>query len=79
MPLLRIATRKSLLAMRQSEYVAARLRMLCPDLDVVLVPMSTRGDEILDRSLAAIGGKGCFSRSWNWRCYVVMLIARCIR
>ncbi len=60
MPLLRIATRKSLLAMWQSEYVAARLRMLCPDLDVVLVPMSTRGDEILDRSLAAIGGKGLF-------------------
>lgn len=60
MPLLRIATRKSLLAMWQSEYVAARLRMLRPDLDVVLVPMSTRGDEILDRSLAAIGGKGLF-------------------
>ncbi|HHW4679320.1 MAG TPA: hydroxymethylbilane synthase [Xylella sp.] len=60
MPLFRIATRKSLLALWQSEYVAARLRVLCPDLDVVLVPMSTRGDEILDRSLAAIGGKGLF-------------------
>ncbi len=79
MPLLRIATRKSLLAMWQSEYVAARLRMLCPDLDVVLVPMSTRGDEILDRSWLQLVVKGCFSRSWNWRCYVVMLIARCIR
>ncbi|AXI83419.1 hydroxymethylbilane synthase [Xylella taiwanensis] len=60
MPLLRIATRKSVLALWQSEYVAARLRALCPDLEVVLVPMSTRGDEILDRSLAAIGGKGLF-------------------
>ena len=58
--LLRIATRKSPLALWQSEYVAAALRAAHPDLDVVLVPMSTRGDEVLDRSLAAIGGKGLF-------------------
>lgn len=58
--LLRIATRKSPLALWQSEHVAAVLRAAHPDLDVVLVPMSTRGDEVLDRSLAAIGGKGLF-------------------
>jgi hydroxymethylbilane synthase len=58
--LLRIATRKSPLALWQSEHVAALLRAANPDLDVVLVPMSTRGDEVLDRSLAAIGGKGLF-------------------
>src|SRR5688572_10047798 len=58
--LLRIATRKSPLALWQSEHVAAALRAAHPDLDVVLVPMSTRGDEVLDRSLAAIGGKGLF-------------------
>jgi hydroxymethylbilane synthase len=57
---LRIATRKSPLALWQSEHVAARLRAAHPDLEVVLVPMSTRGDEQLDRSLAAIGGKGLF-------------------
>ncbi|WP_058835757.1 hydroxymethylbilane synthase [Luteimonas abyssi] len=57
---LRIATRKSPLALWQSEHVAACLRAAHPDLDVVLVPMSTRGDEVLDRSLAAIGGKGLF-------------------
>jgi hydroxymethylbilane synthase len=57
---LRIATRKSPLALWQSEHVAAALRAAHPDLDVVLVPMSTRGDEVLDRSLAAIGGKGLF-------------------
>ncbi|MBO9717669.1 MAG: hydroxymethylbilane synthase [Pseudoxanthomonas sp.] len=57
---LRIATRKSPLALWQSEHVAARLRTAHPDLEVVLVPMSTRGDEQLDRSLAAIGGKGLF-------------------
>ncbi|GAB3745438.1 hydroxymethylbilane synthase [Lysobacter olei] len=60
MKTLRIATRKSPLALWQSEHVAARLRAAHPGLEVVLVPMSTRGDEVLDRSLAAIGGKGLF-------------------
>lgn len=60
MDTLRIATRKSPLALWQSEHVAERLRQAHPGLDVVLVPMSTRGDEVLDRSLAAIGGKGLF-------------------
>ncbi|MDO5505054.1 MAG: hydroxymethylbilane synthase [Pseudoxanthomonas suwonensis] len=58
--LLRIATRKSPLALWQSEHVAACLRQAHPALDVALVPLSTRGDEVLDRSLAAIGGKGLF-------------------
>ncbi|MCG8277875.1 hydroxymethylbilane synthase [Stenotrophomonas sp. NLF4-10] len=57
---LRIATRKSPLALWQSEHVADRLRRAHPGLGVELVPMSTRGDEVLDRSLAAIGGKGLF-------------------
>ncbi|WP_242112743.1 hydroxymethylbilane synthase [Luteimonas aquatica] len=57
---LRIATRKSPLALWQSEHVAERLRVAHPGLAVTLVPMSTRGDEVLDRSLAAIGGKGLF-------------------
>jgi len=60
MKTLRIATRKSPLALWQSEHVAAQLRQAHPQLEVALVPMSTRGDEILDRSLAAIGGKGLF-------------------
>lgn len=58
--LLRIATRKSALALWQTEHVASRLRALHPGLAIELVPLSTRGDEILDRSLAAIGGKGLF-------------------
>ena len=57
---LRIATRKSPLALWQSEHVASLLRTAHPGLEVELVPMSTRGDEVLDRSLAAIGGKGLF-------------------
>ncbi|KRG44276.1 porphobilinogen deaminase [Stenotrophomonas pictorum JCM 9942] len=60
MTTLRIATRKSPLALWQSEHVADRLRQAHPGLEVTLVPMSTRGDEVLDRSLAAIGGKGLF-------------------
>ena len=60
MKILRIATRKSPLALWQSEFVATQLRVAHPGLVVVLVPMSTRGDEVLDRSLAAIGGKGLF-------------------
>ena len=60
LPTLRIATRKSALALWQAEHVAAELRAVHPGLAVELVPMSTRGDEILDRSLATVGGKGLF-------------------
>jgi hydroxymethylbilane synthase len=57
---IRIATRKSALALWQAEHVAALLRGLPEVDDVELVPLSTRGDEILDRSLQKIGGKGLF-------------------
>ena len=57
---IRIATRKSLLALWQSEHAAESLRRAHPDVDVELVPLSTRGDEVLDRSLSEIGGKGVF-------------------
>ncbi len=59
-PLLRIATRKSQLALWQADHVAALLRRTHPGLTVELVPMVTQGDRIQDRSLAAIGGKGLF-------------------
>ncbi|NRP52607.1 MULTISPECIES: hydroxymethylbilane synthase [unclassified Marinobacterium] len=57
---LRIATRQSLLALWQAEFVKARLEELHPDLNVELVTMVTRGDKILDTPLAKIGGKGLF-------------------
>jgi hydroxymethylbilane synthase len=57
---LRIATRQSALALWQAEHVAARLRAAHPNLDIELVPMTTRGDQIIDRPLADIGGKGLF-------------------
>jgi hydroxymethylbilane synthase len=57
---LRIATRRSRLALWQAEHVAARLVALHPGLVVSLVPIVTEGDRILDRSLATSGGKGLF-------------------
>ena len=60
MKVLRIATRQSALALWQAGHVAARLRALHAGLAVELVPMTTRGDSILDRPLAEIGGKGLF-------------------
>jgi hydroxymethylbilane synthase len=58
--LIRIATRKSALALWQAEHVAAILKKHAAVDDVELVPLSTRGDEILDKSLQKIGGKGLF-------------------
>ncbi len=58
--LLRIATRKSALAMWQATHVQSLLEKAYPDLEVQLVPIVTEGDRILDRPLAAIGGKGLF-------------------
>jgi hydroxymethylbilane synthase len=57
---LRIATRKSPLAMWQAEHVKSRLIALNPDLIVELVTFVTKGDIILDTPLAKIGGKGLF-------------------
>lgn len=57
---LRIATRKSALAMWQAEHIKARLEALHPELEVELLGMSTKGDIILDVPLAKVGGKGLF-------------------
>jgi hydroxymethylbilane synthase len=58
--IIRIATRKSPLAMWQAEHVAAELKQAHPGLQVELLGMSTQGDKILDTPLAKIGGKGLF-------------------
>jgi len=57
---IRIATRRSRLALWQAEHVAARLAALHAGLVVSLVPIVTEGDRIQDRSLANAGGKGLF-------------------
>lgn len=57
---IRIATRKSELALWQARHVAGQLEALRQVRSVSLVPLSTRGDEVLDKSLQKIGGKGLF-------------------
>ena len=57
---LRIATRKSPLAMWQAEDVAARLRALHPNLNIEFIKLTTQGDQLLDSPLSKIGGKGLF-------------------
>lgn len=57
---IRIATRKSALALWQAEYVKARLEQAHPGIEVTLVPMVSRGDKLLDSPLSKIGGKGLF-------------------
>ena len=57
---IRIATRKSALALWQAEHVRQGLELHHPGLQVELVTMTTRGDQILDSPLAKVGGKGLF-------------------
>ncbi|SFB58390.1 hydroxymethylbilane synthase [Azotobacter beijerinckii] len=57
---IRIATRKSALALWQAEHVKACLEQAHPGLSVSLVPMVSRGDKLLDAPLAKVGGKGLF-------------------
>jgi hydroxymethylbilane synthase len=56
----RIATRESQLALAQTRMVAATLAGRHAGLEVALVPMTTKGDRVLDRPLAQVGGKGLF-------------------
>ena len=58
--IIKIATRKSPLAMWQAEFVRDSLLELHPDIEVELVKMTTQGDKILDTPLAKVGGKGLF-------------------
>jgi len=56
----RIATRESRLAMVQTEMVGAALRNRYPGIEIAIVGMTTKGDRVLDRPLAQVGGKGLF-------------------
>ena len=55
-----IASRESALAMWQAEHIQGRLKQLYPECDVSILGMTTRGDQILDKTLSKIGGKGLF-------------------
>ena len=58
--LIRIATRKSPLALQQAEEIRSALLKYHPELDIQLVPMTTSGDKLLGTPLAQVGGKGLF-------------------
>jgi hydroxymethylbilane synthase len=66
---LKIATRKSPLALWQANFVKDRLEALYPELQVELVPMSTQGDKILDTLSPRSAARGCSSRSWKLPCW----------
>ena len=58
--IIRIGSRESALAVRQSEIIKEQIEQAHPDIRVEIVTMKTKGDRILDRSLEKIGGKGLF-------------------
>ncbi|WP_323845889.1 hydroxymethylbilane synthase [Microbulbifer magnicolonia] len=57
---IRIATRESALALWQANYVKDRLQQQHPELQIELLPLTSRGDQMLDIPLAKVGGKGLF-------------------
>ena len=59
---IRIGTRKSRLALVQTDLVRQRIEAAFPEAEIEIVEMSTKGDEQLDRSLTSFGGKGVFTR-----------------
>ena len=62
---IRIGTRKSRLAMIQTEIVKTRILACFPEVEIEVIPMSTMGDRILNRSLTSFGGKGVFTKELN--------------
>ncbi len=59
---IKVGTRKSALAMWQTEHVIELLQLKNPDIDFLVIPISTKGDKILDVPLAKIGDKGLFTK-----------------
>ena len=58
---IRIGTRKSMLALIQTELVKTKIEEAFPELEVEIAKIDTRGDQMLDRSLTSFGGKGVFT------------------
>jgi len=74
-----IASRESRLAMWQAEHVKAQLLLLYPHCNIEILGMTTRGDQILDRSLSKVGGKGLFVKELEVAMADGLPIWRCIR
>ena len=73
-----IATRESRLALWQASHVQALLKERLA-LDASLLGMTTRGDQIVDRTLSKVGGRACSSRSSSTRSNRAPRSSRCIR
>jgi len=57
---IRIGTRESKLALLQTDIVLARLKALSGQIEIEVVPITTKGDKVLDRPIAELGGRGVF-------------------
>ena len=74
-----IATRESVLALWQANFIRDRLAELYPQTEFSISGMTTRGDQILDKSLSKIGGKGLFIKELEQALEEGARISRCIR
>ena len=59
---IRVGTRKSLLALVQTNIVVNKIREKFPEIEIEIVPMTTKGDQWLNQSLSSFGGKGVFTK-----------------
>ena len=59
--IIKIGTRKSKLALIQTDIVKDKIKQAFPELEVEIVKIDTKGDQILDKSLTSFGGKGVFT------------------
>lgn len=62
MNIIKIGTRKSVLAQVQTRIVSEKIRRIAPELRIEIVPMSTEGDKRLDKNISSFGGKGIFTK-----------------
>ena len=76
MKVIKVGTRKSKLAMTQTQQLVDQLKELHPERDFVLVPYTTKGDRLTHVSLQEIGGKGSLSRKLSEPSWLVRLIWR---
>lgn len=60
--MIRIGTRKSQLALLQTQIAVEKIKQVAPEIEIEIVPMTTKGDQLLNRSLASFGGKGVFTK-----------------
>lgn len=68
---IKIGTRKSKLALAQTEMFIAKLKSVCNDIEIETVHISTKGDKVLDKSLASLAERVCLFQSLSLHCFLV--------